>query len=284
MTPLPPDPVDLIVGKFFAFKAPDPPILYHYTGWEGFAGILESRAVRVVYFGDMGSKDAEEMQHAWAIINRVLTAVSKVHPAVVQEAGRLLHEKAPVKRGMPLGLACFTTEGSGKRHWEEHGLCNARPAFRFGLRLLPSESLDLPGIGLHLAKVEYDASLLERRLTRSVLDVCGLGSSVAQSGNAVARLCTCVAMTHKSHRDFEWEAEYRLLAMVPYDPSPWKTLNGRRFIEVPLRPRRQALDVTDVLVKGDDSDVARAQELMRRLGYSTSSRVTRAPRDAEVQG
>jgi hypothetical protein len=274
---------------------PDPPeVLYHYTDWQGFCGIVKSRTIWHTAHdctndpGELRGADDQVRALALDMRGRTRRGDREVLDHFLSVfSGRSLSEIATVY------IASHSTVRDNRHAWERYGRDGGGVCL--GIRVLPEHFEEDPkvviGRGLH--KVHYDLAIWRARVEEvfsKVLDLAfderrrgGEPSRVTQdAGLALLMIAARAAMAVKTP-DWAEEAEWRQTALVaPTFPGKPLVREARgqslRYLPLPARRGRMRLALDEVIV-GPNSRPRETEVLqqLRDSGYEPGElpRVTR---------
>lgn len=243
--------LDRIVIAWFSRLSP-PSVLYHYTDWNGFSGIVTSQ--RFWFTDHRCTNDSGELTTADALVKEVASGYMAICPTQWHPPlARLVNEydATKVSQIAPTYIASFTEGRDNPHQWKRYGRNGTGVCI--GIRTL-NEQLDNEfehKIGLALSKVTYSQDDLRRDLQtgfRQVLEA--YGQFVLQqpdtvrranqiTWNALSRLAARAGIVAKT-KDWEPEQEWRqtaLCSMHERVPTQTRKSEGKRIDYLSLRLR-----------------------------------------------
>lgn len=262
-----------------AFASEPPPVLYHYTSWNGAEGILSSRQVRHTSWNC--TNDKAELTSADEAIVATATNLMKT----TMGRGRYLLQKFVtnyqanhVTEVVPrIYLACFSEAPDIENQWQHyacdgHGLC-------LGFRVLTGEyAPEDGGVVIQLAKVDYTEVSWREKVSAGFRSVCRTfnfftASSRADQLSADALALTAMyqiaasAATTAKKPNWSAEREWRTLAMLRKGHTIQPQVSrGRTYIQLYLREPGKLLLFEEIIV-GKAKDQQRLQDLLSTNGY-----------------
>jgi hypothetical protein len=281
----------------------DPPILYHYTTWEGAEGILRAQRFRATAHGC--TNDPAELTSADAEILDSLRTREAVARPMARKVLRLFLDTYPIARlsaSPRVYLACFSTARDHEHQWREYG--DRGRGVCLGLRLfggVPHPTI--PGVATAFMPVDYRERIVRTEINewlagftervdrmvdvelnwRIALDTLGVQSAAwalatKQPPWAPEREVRAIFLVREGHM---------VAPEVAFRPDGTET----RFIAVPVT-RLPRMPVEEFIVGANqdvEAGVARATELLALLKYRHArSRVTAsalwAPSPGDVLG
>jgi hypothetical protein len=261
-----------------------PPVLYHYTKWEGFEGIVRSQRVWAFDFRSM--RDMRELaweDEAVEEVGRRLSRELTGKPLKALKGFRKLYPRYRLSQLRDrIFLACFSAARDDPRsQWDEfagggRGLC-------LGISVLDESRERIPGISLGLKSVQYDAD--------GVLDVMDTGFRRVlqgfQPGEDVESMCAQLfryvgleAVRCKG-KSYSKEREWRLIAWIREENAGSvgiQKLAGRGdYVPLQLRDDGKLIALDEVIL-GPNQEHADAAERARRVLLATGYAGARLPK------
>jgi len=269
-----------------------PSAVYHYTGWDGFEGILRERCFRMTDFHCVD--DELELRHTDDLMRGVIYRLAQ-NLSLASPAGRALsnfRRQYPAKsianlNGYTPFLACFCVAEDDTFMWSSASYGRAGEGYCLGIKLLAEprdEEIDRRFAPATLP-VSYDAKTIEQWIDHGFRQVLtrigrdGSSASMFMANNAMFRLAAFASLALKGDR-FRDEKEWRLVMWVPNNQSIVQVVEGpRRYIVMPLRKARQpiVLDSVHVGAKLGVAGVRRAEQLLGELGYGSEGMPSMPP-------
>ncbi len=271
-----------------SFSSEPPPVLYHYTTWDGLKGILQSGKIWATAHDC--TNDSDELFSADDAILRVATALLEdADPDTTALLQMFLTRYADINQRTVASnyLACFCAARDKDTQWKHYGAEGAGVCIAVPLLDEPLPDDELARV---LIRVRYSSSEVEAILRCSFLQVCRVTQDALADGaprtnedtalpalSAVWRVAAFGALAAKTPR-WQDEEEWRVVAVA--DPSRTLPLSrtredGRtiRYIELPLRQAGRPIAVSEVIVgpaQDSSAALARAQALLEAHGYATT--------------
>jgi hypothetical protein len=199
-----------------------PNVLYHYTTWEGAAGIISSQ--RFWATAHDCTDDKAELLSADSIIvetARELRRNATHLAAEVLDSFLRDYTKEQVTRVMPIYLACFSILRDDSEQWRRYG-DNGRGVC-LGLRVLNEPKSQGPDLGDALIKVDYSEASWRENVRAHMGQVCSFlsyrNASPAGKKLALLALYRIAAFTSIMAKQPAWEVEqeFRLVTSVHPD-------------------------------------------------------------------
>jgi hypothetical protein len=260
-----------------------PPVLYHYTSWDGLRGILTSQTIRATDHHDLD--DAQELRAAENLVDGVVAELSSQVSEQSAQILRAFHAHYAGRRvadWITLYLTCFTSVRDNAYHWKMYakndGACLA--CRNLSDEVPPDEYLGVK-IFRGSGRVVYDPQIAEARIRESFLNVlseyerfAGVLSPAAEGARTktivqLAIIAATVGITSKTI-DYLNDAEWRATAaFTERAVDPEVNVRGQRFLPLPCRSGGRRIVLEEVIVCGPDSTKAQtqAQEILREAGY-----------------
>ena len=204
--------------------ADQPSVLYHYTTWEGFEGILKSQEFWAFDHRDM--KDPRELRPAEDAIKNVLAEMQATTDGPLRDLVDLVSASYPMRLAADfviVYLTCFSRARDKFYFWEQRneGVC-------LGIPVLRNEQLPtVPKLGRQMMKVEYEFSGWREDLRacfRKMLDAYAAFLAEPQkwdllprmtelTKNAFERFAAKTSIASKDRIPYEAEEEWRYIAL-----------------------------------------------------------------------
>ena len=227
-----PDPLgldalfDLTVAA--AFRSLPPPVLYQYTTWGGFEGILQSQ--RFWATSHDCTNDKREIVAADDVIIQVAKEILQTATGAALAALRIFirdyGRAGQVSRVTPIYLSCFSGARDDADQWRDYG--DGGQGVCLGVRVgldEPAPSND--GVGCELLKVDYVVDSWRTTVKKSFLEICTrlegndvhlTRGNVALGLSALYRIAAFAAISAKQPQS-SVEQEYRLVAAARKGPK-----------------------------------------------------------------
>ena len=275
--------LDTIVQE--SFRATAPAVLYHYTTWEGAAGILASRQFWCTAHDC--TNDPAELSTADQVISEV---AAQLKPTAEEPTRYLLdlflenYSRMKVSQMTPVFIACFSKARDSEGQWQEYaangaGLC-------LGLSVINEAMPTDDGLGRLLAPVDYSEDSWRKRVTTGFEAISAalrsLGSeldTVPQRAlelglNALFRIAAYAAVTAKK-RQWSSEEEWRqvVIARRGVEIQPCERQGHQsvtRYLKVFVRQADRPIVLAEVIIGPNQSaEPARDKlvKLLRAAGY-----------------
>lgn len=282
--------LDGVVGRSF-YEAP-PSALYHYTTWQGAAGILKQQRFWATAYDC--TNDPGELQTADETVRTVASRLMAEQKRECAHLLQLLRDGLPgtnVASVAAIYLVCFSAARDKLSQWKEYGesgrgICLAVP--------LLQEAPPDDGISRLLVRVHYDQAEVDARVQAALGGICEILERSLSQGipwdeetklqalNSLYRVSGIAALATKT-RHWSSEEEWRVAAIISRaDDRPLRRTgrDGRevKYIELPLRANSQLALCEIILGPNQEQIKARnlAQALLRSHRYSTEG--TGAPK------
>jgi DUF2971 family protein len=280
--------LDGIVERWQQVSPPD--VLYHYTSWSGFEGIVGRQRLWATDFrttndpAEITSADSSVLEVAQALRRKVFGARARLLTAFISS-----FERTRAATMIVPYLVCFSQARDKPSQWRKYaaegtGVC-------IGFRVLRDEKLeeDVRTFGRATLSVTYEEEHWRSTVQmgfREILDSFQsfVKNHSADEGwarnlawNALSRIAAFAAMSAKQSSWSE-EEEWRHVAFPQegYAPEVCSRtgVDGRvrRYIELVMRSRGKLLDVAEVVLGAAQNlnpqeAVARARQIFTAAGY-----------------
>jgi hypothetical protein len=240
-------------------KAPHagaPPVLYHYTTWEGARGIVASQ--RFWATAHDCTNDVAELVSADSVIIEVAKGLQKIATGAAGEVLSLFVEgyaNLQVTKVVSICLVCFSVARDDESQWRNygdkgHGVC-------LGIRVLNEPGPKEPPSAL--VKVDYSESSWRSDLTKHFCEVCSLLSRVSASRKncelGLSALNRIAAFASIAAKRPEWavEREFRHVTLVRQNfqnQMKEREVGGKtkRFLPVSLRADGRRIAFSEIIL------------------------------------
>jgi hypothetical protein len=283
--------LDWAVDEPFVKHKP-PPVLYHYTGLQGFEAILRDRSFRATAHSH--TNDPDELR---AVDDLAVPLASRLGRTLKSAAARQVmiafaewFPSRPLSALTTVYLSCFSSARDEAVHWKKYGRVGSGVCF--GLQILGSEVLpEDHNLGRAILRVNYDRSSWETQIDRGFRNVADVCQHFLDSGAlradwqrarelAVTALARVVGLADIGAKTRTWqdEQEWRYATMIRKGadviPGSYDRDDG---VKVPcLLPLMRApgrLLVLDEVVVGPNADFSTAEaavrEILTKTGYGS---------------
>jgi hypothetical protein len=286
--------LDSWAERAWASGAQPPPILYHYTSWDGFAGIVRTASFFCTAHGC--TNDPGELQTAdQAIVGAADAVLGSCGRHSKELLRRFLdgYEQARLANLFTIYLDCFSVARDKAVQWQRYadsgkGVC-------IGLRLLPDEHFggESATVARALLEVNYRPTSVVPALADEYRQICGRFERLVSTHrhrkqeamrwawNAMYRRAALESARTKAP-DWAEEEEWRhiVIAGSDSDLAVVRTERAGKFHEkvlMPMRPAGRILALAEVII-GPNQDFEasrdRAHGVLALAGYRS--------RDAEM--
>jgi hypothetical protein len=279
--------LDRIIEDAFAF--PRPSVVWHYTSWAGFEGIVRTRRFWSSAHDCMN--DPGELTSANDTIVEVASQLraNTTETAIALTFDTFLsnYRDLQVSKHVPVFISSFSAARDDLEQWHHYG--DDGGGVCLGIKLLTESAPAMPGVASTLLQVDYSEQSWREHLEKqfrivSAAVACGEPRSAAVLGaTALFRIAAFEAMRAKT-ANWAVEQELRVVTLVrdPSDPRAApvqvreRPSNGRtiRFIDVFLREEGQLIALDEV-VTGPNQDPERsrleAERILDECGYARNA-------------
>ena len=245
---------DEVAGKLS--KVPAPPVLYHYTSWQGAEGILASR--RFWATAHDSTNDEAELQSA---DSSIVDVARELQRRVAGLAARTLelfiaqYSQLRVSNLMRVCLACFSIARDTKEQWQKYG--DEGRGVCLGIRVLNEPGPE--GQPSALVEVDYLESSWRASVEKHFREVCSMlaGASVSNENCelGISALNRIAAITSISAKQASWasEKEFRHVTLVPKSSGIRlleRESKGRnvRYLPVLVRARGKRIALDEIII------------------------------------
>jgi hypothetical protein len=249
-----------------------PPVLFHYTSWQGAQGILASQ--RFWATAHDCTNDKAELVSADTVIVEVANEMRKSATGAAAEVLRLFVEgyaKQQVTKVITVCLACFSVARDDAEQWRRYG-DNGRGVC-LGIRALDEPGPTDPPSAL--VKVDYSESSWRCDLTKTFGAICALlaraGASRRNHELGLSALHRIAAFASIGAKRAEWavEQEFRWVTLVSRNSQiqlKERDADGKvkRFLPVAVRAGGKRIAFSEIIV-GPNWNAEDAGEQLQRV-------------------
>jgi hypothetical protein len=253
-------------------RAGSPPILYHYTTWQGVQGILASQRFWATAHdctndeAELVSVDAVIIEVAKDLLKNAMGAAAEVLRLFV-EGYALLH----VTRVITVCLTCFSVARDDEQQWRKYG-DNGR-GICLGIRVLNEPGPE--DYSSALVKIDYSEPSWRASLTKNFAAVCSLLARFAASRKnlrlGLAALHRIAAFASIGAKREEWavEQEFREVTVVRQNSNirlKEREVSGKviRYLPVPVRAEGKRIAFSEIII-GPNRNVEDSRDQLKEF-------------------
>jgi hypothetical protein len=261
-----------------------PPVLYHYTTWAGFHGIVSSQVLHARSHDC--TNDPAELTSVDAILSEIGTDLARRVPVRVREPLLCFNRDLPnrkISKVATIYLACFSLARDKASQWQRYGGEGAGVCL--GFKVLHGEKH--PSSKISSLPVTYDEQLLRSALRAKFEKVLACHKALGRThsggyraGRAAAwsALMRIAAVASISSKKPEWseEEEWRTVVMNPGTEFPrLRKPDGSEYIELRLRAHPLRMVFEEIVLgprAGNPSSTtaaAAARRVLEDAGYGS---------------
>lgn len=266
---------DRIVASVFRTRMP--PVLYHYTSWEGAKGIMRSRELWLT-----ASENTNDSSELVSVDKTIVECAQTLRSSFVGGPARILdqfvanYDRDKISNKASVFLFCLTVSRDDDYFWKcdysqrGAGLC-------LGFRFLREENRDIPGFGGGFLRVDYDEASWRERLLRNFKRVLHVVPSTENHDRPIVslavatlnRIAACAAIQGK---DAHWanEKELRFVMMKMSNLQPRVSEEEGRRLKLPVRPDGKPPFLDEIIVgprQPTGNATGRVRDFLRSVGY-----------------
>jgi hypothetical protein len=271
------------------FAEAPPSVVYHYTSWGGFEGLLKSSSFHAKHYRDLD--DELEFQHADEVILDAARELSgrrrrELAASVLRRlVASYVHNRLTARPDFDVYVACFSVAADAPHLWRtQYGrYCKG---YCFGIHNLdePHPLIGDPHVIGGIMRVVHDPELIREKVTaewKQILDALdnhpdgGTNEAHCTALNGLLHVAAYASMSFKTRR-YAPEQEWRQCFWVTPESglNMWRCEQGKRWVAWPMRKDGQRLMLDSVCVGAANGQTGldQANELLRELGYGSGLR------------
>lgn len=257
-----------------------PPVLYHYTTFQGVQGIISSQ--RFWETAHDCTNDEAELVSADAVIIEV---AEKLRSTATGAAGRVLrrfvkgYSALQVTKMLTVCLSCFSLARDDEMQWKKYG--DDGRGVCLGIRVMNEAGPAEPASAL--VKVDYAESSWREDLTKHFGEVCSALSRFPSTPNncdlGVAALHRIAAFASIGAKQAEWavEQEFRHVTLIRRNTRNQleeRIADGKvkRYLPVPVRTEGKRVAFSEIIIGPNQNTETAREKLLDALaaqGYRT---------------
>jgi len=262
------------------FRIDTPKILYHYTGWSGVKGILESRQFRATAH-DCTNDEAELISANSVILQVAKELRARTHgtPKIVLSRFVQTYAQQQIAKAGRVFLSCFSIARDDPEQWRKYGA--AGQGLCLGIRVLNEPPPLESDRGSAIIRVDYSEASWRTDLRKHFEQVCAvLQPCRVTEGNiglgllALRRIAAFRAMSAK-REGWAAEREYRRVTLLHKESTavPIECRSDekvKRYLMTDVRADSQRIALAEVLVGPNqqfEEAAARLALMLRAAGY-----------------